>query len=78
MRKGEFEWEWWKSRGLRELAGLRRFCETVEMCGKVGIEEVEIGNTKFEIRLRHAVQNRPQLRTPMWLAYPPMDARRPA
>jgi len=26
--------EWWKSKGLRELAGLRRFGETVEMCGK--------------------------------------------
>ena len=29
-----FEGEWRKSRGLRELAGLRRFGETVEMCGK--------------------------------------------
>ena len=30
-----FEGEWRKSRGLRELGGLRRFGETVEMCGKV-------------------------------------------
>jgi hypothetical protein len=33
--RGGFEGEWRKSRGLKELAGLRRLGETVEMCGKV-------------------------------------------
>lgn len=33
--RGGWEGEWRKWRGLRELAGLRRFGEAVEMCGKV-------------------------------------------
>ena len=39
MRRGRrgFEGEWRKPRGLRELAGLRGFGETVEMRGKVKI-----------------------------------------
>jgi hypothetical protein len=36
VRRG-FERERRKSRGYKELAGLRRFGETVEMCGKVRI-----------------------------------------
>ena len=46
MGRRRFEGGWWKSRGLRELRGLRQFGETVEMCGKVKTRTLEKPNTK--------------------------------
>jgi hypothetical protein len=37
MERREFEREYRKSKDCKELAGLRRIGETVEMCGKVKV-----------------------------------------